>query len=306
MSEPAPVGTVHDLGYKRYAGSRRTQGTRWQVIARHQVRAAWKTFWRFKLPLLLAVLNTTVFGILMSQDQIKAGMRTMTPIFGSTPPEDLLLFMSYGGVTGWYDRITFIASLFIAAGTIAGDTQSGAFQFYFARPVRTFDYVLGKLAGLWFLFALILIGGPLILAGIRLGMYGDGAMALANVALLGKVVLIGALGALAYAAVPLAISALVPNRRYGLAMWATYWIVVGTIMSVVGATSNAPMVSVLDISGAIQGMAFHLFDISFQQGRPPPSLPWAIGGLLIHAGAAIVIIYVRVARARSSGVGGTG
>jgi len=293
-------GTVHDLGYKRYVGTRRPQSTRWRVIARNQIRFAWKTFWRYKLAILLAVLNTAVFGILMSNDKVKFGMSR----FFAGSPEDVLLFMSYSGF-GWYDRIAFIAGLTVAAGSIAGDAQAGAFQFYFARPVRTIDYVLGKLAGFWLLFAGILIGGPLILAGIRLGMYGDGGDALAHLGVLGKVILLGTLGALAYASVPLAISALVPNRRYALALWAAYYLVIGSIASVIGATSS-PIVSALDISSSITAIAYWMLDIKVTVGRSLVSLPYAIGGLVLQTGVAITIIYVQVSRARASGVGGSG
>jgi ABC-type transport system involved in multi-copper enzyme maturation permease subunit len=297
----APRGTVHDLGYKRYVGTRRAQSTRWRVIARNQIATAWKTFWRFKLALLLALLNTAVFGILMSNDKVRFGMSR----FFAGAPEDVLLFMSYSSPFGWFCRIAFIASMTVTAGAIAGDAQSGAFSFYFARPVRTFDYVFGKLAGFWLLFATILIGGPLILAGVRLGMYGDGGEVLRHLDLLLKVIAIGTLGALAYASVPLAISALVPNRRYALALWAAYYLVVGSIAALIGGHSS-PVIAALDIPTSIAAMAYWLFDIKVNTGGLLVSLPYAIGGLVLHAAAAIAILYVRVATARTSGIGCSG
>ena len=35
-------GQIHDLGYKRYVGTRRSQGTRWRVIMREQISNGWK------------------------------------------------------------------------------------------------------------------------------------------------------------------------------------------------------------------------------------------------------------------------
>ena len=291
-------GTVHDLGYKRYVGTRRPQSTRWRVIARNVMRHAWKGFWRFKLPLLVAAINTTVFGVLISNEQfMSVGRRVVAS------PEDVMLFASYADL-GWYCRAAFFCTLLTAAGAVASDTQSGAFSFYFARPVRTIDYVIGKLAGYWLLMAILLVGAPLILAGIRLGMYGDGEAALRHADLLAKVIGIGLLGSLAFAAVPLAISALVPNRRYALALWATYYIVIGNIIALVGAR-NAPVLAMLDIPSAIKTMAYHLFDFKIVDARIP-SLTSAVSGLLIHTGVAVAILYAPVARARSSGVGGSG
>ena len=292
-------GTVHDLGYKRYVGTRRRQSTRWRVIARNVIRHGWKGFWRFKLSLFIALGNTVGFGIAITTEfAMNLGRQVMAS------PEDFLLLNSYSGL-GSYCRAAFICSLLTSSMSVASDTQSGAFSFYFARPVRTIDYVLGKVLGHWLLLSILLVGAPLVLAAIRLGMYGDGEVALRHLDLLGKVILIGALGALAFAAVPLAISALVPNRRYALALWATYYVVVGNIILFLGAR-NAPIFAMLDIPTAITTMAAHLFEVKGWGPRDLPSLGSAIGGLLVHSGAAIAILYAMVARARASGVGGSG
>ena len=47
---------------------------------------------------------------------------------------------------------------------IAGDMQSGAFTFYFARSTRPIDYVLGKLGGLGVLVAGLVFVFPVIVA----------------------------------------------------------------------------------------------------------------------------------------------
>ena len=61
----ARVGAIHDLGYKRYVGTRRPQSTRWQVITRHQLASAWKTWWRYMMWLAVAVIITIVIGAIM-------------------------------------------------------------------------------------------------------------------------------------------------------------------------------------------------------------------------------------------------
>ena len=64
MSEPA-TGTIHDLGYKRYGGARSSAGTRWRVILANQVATGWKTWWRFKASLGLAVLLILAYALSM-------------------------------------------------------------------------------------------------------------------------------------------------------------------------------------------------------------------------------------------------
>ena len=289
-------GTVHDLGYKRYVGTRRPQGTRWQVIARNVRSQAWKGFWKFKLPLLGAVATTVVVAVFMTNDLIVGGMSRI--FMGS--PEELLIYLSYT----WFSRCCFIASMLIAAGAIANDAATGAFSFYFARPVRPADYVLGKLVGLWLMFSVIMVGGPLILAGIRLGMYGDGGDALANADILLRVIVVGSLGALVFAAVPLAVSALAPTRRHALALWATYYLIIGSIAYLMD-LKGTPVVGLLDPRTAVDAAAYGMLDIKVRTtARAIIPLPVALGGMAAYAAAAIAIVYVKVRQGRSSGIGG--
>src|SRR3954452_23393136 len=136
------TGAIHDLGYKRYAGVRRDAGTRWRVIMRHQIAMAWKTWWRFKAWLGMAVLISFIAGAVMYlfSNKVFHGMGRMG--------DAVLLIrdMALPGAIEWYCRAAFICSLTLGATVIAGDAQSGAFTFYFARSVRPRDYVIGKLA----------------------------------------------------------------------------------------------------------------------------------------------------------------
>jgi hypothetical protein len=57
-----PGGTIYDLGYKRYVGTRPSTGTRWLVIMRHQLGMGWRKWWRYKVALGLAVIVKCVCG----------------------------------------------------------------------------------------------------------------------------------------------------------------------------------------------------------------------------------------------------
>ena len=43
-----PLGVIRDVGYERYAGSRRAPSTRWRVLARQQIASAWQTWWQYR------------------------------------------------------------------------------------------------------------------------------------------------------------------------------------------------------------------------------------------------------------------
>ena len=297
----APVGTVHDLGYKRYVGTRRPQSTRWRVIARNQAATTWKTFWRFKAWLILAVANTVAFVILLTLDQVRAAFER-TRDFAAASPDDIVVALSFN----FLPNVAFIATLTATAGVIAGDNQSGAFTFYFARPVRPIDYVVGKVVGLFAMFSLIFVAGPLVVAGTRVGIAGTGSEVLAHLDVLPRALAVGVLAALAYAAVPLAFSSLVPTRRYALALWAAYYLVITSIAAVIGAKSQIPWIQALDLPNAVRSAAFEIFDVRLLKSKEMVSLPYALGSMAAQAAAAIAIVFVRLRGARTSGVGGSG
>lgn len=298
-----PAGTIHDIGYKRYVGTRRPASTRWRVIMRHQIATAWKKWWRYKMPLLGAVITTFVAGGIMyilaeklARSVIARGAGTVFVTLGDT-----VLPMSFE----WYCRAAFILSLTLGATVVATDTQSGAFTFYFVRSIRPRDYVLGKLAGLGTLMATLLIVPPFLLACLRLGLCRDLDDLVAHLTILPKIVGLGLLATLVYTAVPLAISSLVTSQRYALALWVAYYLIVGFIAGQMSMFSFASA-GVLDIQTSLQAITYELFDLKLLRVRTGGmSLQLAIAGLLVQSALAIAILCFQVSRDQKSGVGGS-
>jgi hypothetical protein len=294
------MSEIHDLGYKRYVGTRRAPSTRWRVIMREQIATSWKAWWRFKSALGLAVVATCVAGGFMyfaeSSDWIRQVMRrSPVPI----DPVDIPLPFAIA----WYCRAAFVLSLTVGAGVIAGDLQSGAFTFYFARSVRPRDYLLGKLAGYGLLVALLVAAGPVALAALRIGLAGTDQVAV-HLILLPKVLAIGGLATLVYTAVPLGVSALVPNRRYALALWAAYYLIVGSIAALLAFASSGSTAA-LDLPSCISAVTFHLFDVPlFRERGGGLSLAAALTSIGIHATVAVAIIWYQLSSAQRSGIGG--
>jgi ABC-type transport system involved in multi-copper enzyme maturation permease subunit len=296
-------GQIHDLGYKRYGGTRLAQSTRWRVIMREQIANGWKKWWRYKLALGGAVITGCVAGGLM----FFMTDRTVRSI-GSGAAEGFALKFADGVVPlslQHFFRMAFVLSLTLGATIIASDTQSGAFTFYYVRSVRPRDYVLGKIAGYGFLVATIVLFGPLLIACLRLGLSDDTDQMVSYLHILPKIIGIGLLATLAYTTVPLAISALVPNKRYALALWAAYYLIIGSIasaMSTVGKSSAG----VLDIQSALQAITFDWFDLVVMRGRISSlDSTTALIGLLATSAVSIAIIWYQVSRDQRSGVGGS-
>jgi hypothetical protein len=294
------VSTIHDLGYKRYVGTRRDPSTRWRVIARHQVAMAWKTWWRYKAALGMAVIVTCIAGGMMvfaseRRTSLGAAQVIVMKLADSALPEAII----------WFCRAGFLVSLTIGAGIVASDVETGAFTFYFARSMKPLHYVLGKLAGLCVLLAFIVLAGPLILAGLRLGISEDLDEVLAVAPIMWKAAVIGLLSIAAYAAVPFGFSALMSSRKQALALWAAYYLVVGEMAHRLG-IHVAGWIAAIDLPRAIQAVTYYLFDLHFRPMRDAEIPLWAaFASLGAHIAFAIAAVAYQVRAAQKSGVGGS-
>ena len=294
------AGQIHDLGYKRYVGSRSAVGTRWTVIMRHQISTAWRGWWRYKAWLVTAILVTATIALLLFQLSDKRFSRiggvggVITRFVDGLVPDSIT----------WYRKIGFFVSLTIGASAIAGDLQSGAMTFYFARSVRPRDYVLGKLAGFGVLIGLIMLAGPFVLAGVRLGLSNDLDQLIALAPTLYKMLLVGALGTAVYTALPLGFSALVPNRRHAMALWAAYYLVVGGMAALMGYFIS-PALGAIDPAAALYAISLHLFDLHASGRNADPSTSAALLSIAAHVAAGIGLLVWRVRDAQATGEAGS-
>lgn len=252
---------IHDLGYRRYSGPRRPASTRWRVIMRHQMRYTWKTWWRYKVQLILALMVTATCAALIYfiPDQMVGGFDEAG---NQMSMRDFILPAAFS----FYCPIAFLLSLTTGAGTVSGDSKSGAFVFYFARSTRPIDYALGRFAGLCLMIAPLMLGMPLILAFTRLGLSDTGEQALNNLWVVPKVLLLGALGTAAYAAVPLAFSALGSGRGLTIGLWAGWYMLGAGIVGALGLFVWQP-IACLDIATALKQASASLFHLIQQAPR---------------------------------------
>jgi hypothetical protein len=300
------AGAIHDLGYKRYLGTRKPQSTRWRVIVRNQVGAAWKTWWRYKMALGFAVIAMIVFGALIYVTHFfptgGPGRRMAFLVEGD--PLDGWLSMS----VRWFCYAGFLVGLTVASGTIAADQQVGAFTFYFARPVRPIDYVLGKLGGLFLLQMFVMAAPLVVLAAFRCGMVDSTDDLVRALPAVGKALATGVIGAAAYAAVPLGLSSLAARRRNAIALWAAYYMLVCNIFYAVGREASgdtARAIGQLDLQSAVTSVGAHLFGAQILPSymHVGPLAP-AIVSLTLYIGGGVALAWWQVSARASAGVGG--
>jgi ABC-type transport system involved in multi-copper enzyme maturation permease subunit len=296
VAQRRSAGVIHDLGYARYAGERRSPSTLWRVIMRHQISQTWKTWWRWKPALIGAIITTVSAGLVMylAQNKVFDVLRSnagAVRFLDGTIPLSIEFFR----------MCAFVVTMTVGSTTIARDRETGAFGFYFCRPVRARDYVLGKLAGMTIVMATIMLAGPVLLALFRIGLAKNSTEMVHLLPWLGRVVLIGVAGSLVYASLPLAISSLIDKRWTALGVWAGYWIPVTTIFKLIGFAAWGPMLA-FDPGAVIDQLGFRLWGLDSAQGFDLPMIGVAIS-VIGHTGVAIAILYWRVSREAAGAVG---
>jgi ABC-2 type transport system permease protein len=306
MSDASPAQTpdtparaaarVHDLGYKRYEGERRPQSTRYRTIARKVVSAAWHGWWRMKLWIITAAMTTFVIGTIV---YVSEGLSSFLRAGQAVALTDALVPMSFG----FFSLSALVVSLTVLAQAVADDLRTGAFEFYFSRPVRPRDYVMGKLGGGFLIMSMILFVGPLLLTLFRIGLLGTERIT-SSLHLVPKVMAVGALATAMFAALPLAFSAISSRRRHTMIAWAAFYFIAGPIFRTLAMRTGIEELTVLNINGAIEAVAFDLFDVAPGFGHAHPSGWLGLAAIAGYVTLSVVVIHWRVSAAQRAGMGG--
>jgi hypothetical protein len=300
------AGAIYTLGYERYQGPRRELGTRFWIIARNVIRQAWKSKWGVKLPLGVAAMVVVGGAVAMwflrheVLDMARAvANEGQLPI--ELPGPEMALYVAVSG----FAFLAFVLTTSVACRAIADDLRMGSFQFYFSRPLRVSDYVAGKLAGVLAIVGLPMLGGPVLLALVRLLLSRDAADAWDNIDVLPRAMAVGVVGTLSYAIVGLALGALVVRRVWAQAGFAIYYLVLGNLIEVTAMQTGQPWLALASIDANLTSLGVALLDAP----APPGSLlppAWAAGVFtagLVGLGA--WVIGWRLRHAETAALGGS-
>ncbi len=297
--ETGKKAAIHDLGYQRYSGTRRPQRTRYQVIVRNQMATAWKGWWIYKLPLLIALTTTVGIAVAMyvsrqkfiPSERASSMMRTVA---------DSLIPQSFS----YLSNASLLVCLTVLSGIIARDLKAGAFEFFFSRPVRPIDYVIGRLGGAFALLTPILIVAPVLLTIYRLGLTGEVEQIAKTLPWIPKALLVGVCATIVQASVALAFGAVTRNPKYAIAGYAAFVIIYGNIITALAYSTGNPDLAALDIRSATSGLASALFDVNFIFSVEAPGLFFSCLSLAGYTLVSIVILFWRVRQAQQTGMGG--
>jgi hypothetical protein len=300
--ERRPAAAIHDLGYKRYVGTRRPQSTRWRVIVKNLVATSWRGWWRMKVWIIGAVLTTVGIGVPMYiAKYISDRPETSDFTRGGTLMSwaDALLPMSFQ----FYSWFGFVLGCTVAAAQVARDLRAGAFEFYFSRPVRPIDYMLGKVGGTVLVMALGVAAGPFVLSLFRVGLSRSSDDLVTTLTMVPRAALVGVVAAMAYAVIPLALSTLSPRPRITISMWVVFYFIYGSIANALAFGLHKADLAVLNVGQAVSGLAYGVFEVTVPH-QPVPSVGASTAALAAYIGVGLVLIHMRVRQAERAGLGG--
>jgi ABC-type transport system involved in multi-copper enzyme maturation permease subunit len=302
VSAPVARAKIYDLGYKRYEGTRRPQSTRWQAITRDLLRHGWKKWWRWKLFIGLSVVITAGLGafLVFTKSDALGDFSSSGVVIKAV---DQIVFLSFR----WYMQVCFFLSLPMGAWVVSTDLRSGAFTFYFARPVRPGDYILGKLVALWLVQASVILVPLLIIAGIRIGLSSSQQEIIDNLGYLPKALLMGTAAALLYSSISLMFSSMFDKPWLNVLAWVGYYLLLSTILTAVALNVvKVPALGGLDPGFVIQALAVNLYDIELPGKQGEVDMPDLVTTLLSMGALVLVSITVSYLRIRGGyrGIGG--
>jgi ABC-2 type transport system permease protein len=199
------AGKVHDLGYRRYAGSRRTGFQLWKVIARRGLRQT------LRQPLVIIDLVLAALPLVLA-----GGYFYFSTKLGQVAAREIV---RPGTVYVWVARanqeLGFFLALIVGSSLLTDDVRAGGFAFYFSRPVTREAYLLGKLAPLAIAIGLVVILPPLVLSLEQVAVAGDARLLLVTARALAQ----GIVTTCALAGPAALISALVRRRMAGVGIF---------------------------------------------------------------------------------------
>jgi ABC-2 type transport system permease protein len=241
---------IFDQGYQHWQGELSGHAWRWLTVTRQGVRAQMKN--RFtRIIMLFALLPA--FGLaaaLIAWGLLEQQSELIKPLFSilHLPPEMMAgpkaFREPFWGVCFhfffWVEMFfSMILVLLVGPGLISQDLRFNAMPLYFSRPLRRFDYFVGKLGVIGFFLASVAIVPPVVaymlgvLFSLDFSVFKDTWRLLAASIGYGLVVVFSA------GTLMLALSSLSRSSRYVALFWVGIWIITGTLGTVLGKIHEA-------------------------------------------------------------------
>jgi len=229
---------IFDQGYQHWNGQLSSQLWRWWAVTRNGIRMQFRSkLTKFCLVSCFGpALALAAFMILWSLfEQGNATIRTLLNFL----PDDLKNLPANYRVTMWTLAYHFffyvqtfllmILVLLVGPGLISKDLRFNALPLYLSRPLRRWEYFLGKLGVIMF-FVLLVTAAPAVFAWV-LGVLFSLKLSIffEVLPLLWGILLVSLIISVVYGLWMLALSSLSRNSRYVAMMWFGWWLLSGAL-----------------------------------------------------------------------------
>ena len=294
-SEPAPSGTIYDLGYQHYDGPRLGRSYALWSLYLLSVRNSFG-FGRGALPKVLAI-GLVLLAIVPALIQLLLAAVVPVEDFEFVQPHE------------YYGFIQVIIILFVAAlasDLVGNDRRNGTLALYFSRPILRDDYALAKIVALGTSLLAITVFPQLVMfTGNWLGAADSFGWFKDNASDLAPIVISGLLVCLMFGAIGVLIASYAERRSFALisvlAIFLISLSVVQVVVSIVDGVAARYAVFLSPVH-VMRGFTLFLFDalppLSFnsQEGNIDDQIAFAdfpgivyVLAALAYAGAASAV-----------------
>ena len=254
---------IRDMGYKPYKGDLLPHRGRYWTIARRVLAGAWSVR-MVKLALFGSLFPMVIFGVLMYV-QLKMQKVTGLNLKLDWDNADHLVFIVYYWCQLWF---AFGLSQRVGAPAIAEDIRTGAFSFYFSRPVSRAHYVAGKILPVAFLVALASTVPALLLCLFRLGIAADGADAWVAMKLVGATLALTPFYLGLFAVLPVCLGALTSRSKAVQYLWSGVFFLSWIAGEGLAAAAEEPALALISLPTALRLVAQHLYSFPLDHDLP--------------------------------------
>ena len=235
---------LHDVGYRQWQGLKSSLFLRWWVIASVGIQLAFRSSWLSRM-LLVSWVPAVGIGIgffLYEQSIVTPELRrviaNMVVVSGGggelaqtafQNPEKvrqevwaslLLLFFRYPQAF-----VMLVVVGIVAPKLVSYDLRNRGYLLYFSRPIRIWEYILGKTCVIWFFLALITTIPALLLYVVGLCLSPHFNVVLLTWDLPLRILAASLALMLPVAAVALACSSATIESRYATFSWFALWVI---------------------------------------------------------------------------------
>ncbi|MFO0906929.1 MAG: ABC transporter permease subunit [Isosphaeraceae bacterium] len=271
---------IFDQGYQHWNGRFSSHAWRWLAVTRQGVRQQigrrWWTKWLVAAAFVpgFVLAGVLIFWGLFEQQSallqpIMSLLQALPDAVRNGPKEYRLAVWTFA--FDWFFRVeTFFSMLLVLAvgpDLVSQDLRFNALPLYFSRPVRRFDYFLGKLGVIAFFLAIVAIGPAMAAYAIGVAFSLDLSVLRDTWKLLLGSILYGVVVTVSAGMLMLAISSLSRNSRLVGATWVGLWIVSSITAEVLMVTVEQPWCPLVSYSTNLQRMREEVLDMPGARGK---------------------------------------